>query len=85
VGEFLYSPPRFDKKAEVLADGNLYYEGKVGSIRTIGCLIAGWIACDAWFFWYILRDKKFLLINDLRIKYWAGQEHKNIEKKSIEY
>jgi Holliday junction DNA helicase RuvB len=81
VGEFLYSPPRFDKKAEVLADGNLYYEGKVGSIRTIGMYVSGYVTCDSWFFWYILRDEKFLLINNLRIKYWAGQEHKNIEEK----
>ena len=54
--------------AVVRADGTLALGPAVGSIHKIGALAQGLPACNGWSFWYVQRDGKPLLIDDLRGK-----------------
>ncbi|MDR0485912.1 MAG: site-specific DNA-methyltransferase [Elusimicrobiota bacterium] len=68
-GEVLYTRKRYDKKAEVLENGFLKCENNIGSIHRIGALIQQTRSCNGWKFWYILKDRKPYLIDDIREHY----------------
>lgn len=69
VGDILYTRKRYNKKAIVLNNGELKLENKVGSIHKIGAVIQDSVSCNGWKFWYILKDKKVFLIDELRNQY----------------
>jgi hypothetical protein len=70
VGELLYTTGMYNKNAEVLYDGNLHYEDKIGSIHKIGSIIQqASSSCNGWKFWRVIRNKKTLLLDDLRRQY----------------
>ncbi|MDR0956426.1 MAG: site-specific DNA-methyltransferase [Endomicrobium sp.] len=75
TGELLYSCKRYNKRAKVLSDGNLYYEGNTGSIHRIGALIQQTPSCNGWKFWHVIKNNKTLLLNDIRTQY-IRQEYK---------
>ena len=77
AGDILYTRKRYNKKAKVLEDGNLLYENNItGSIHRIGSLIQQTVSCNGWKFWYIIKNNKAVLLDDLRSKYL--QTHYNI-------
>ncbi len=77
AGDILYTRKRYNKKAKVLDDGNLLYENNItGSIHRIGSLIQQTVSCNGWKFWYIIKNNKAVLLDDLRSKYL--QTHYNI-------
>ena len=77
AGDILYTRKRYNKKAKVLEDGNLLYENNItGSIHRIGSLIQQTVSCNGWKFWYIIKNNKAILLDDLRSKYL--QTHYNI-------
>jgi modification methylase len=69
IGEFLYTPRKYNKQAEVLSDGNLHYEDTSGSIHKIGAIIQQTSSCNGWKFWYVFKNSKLLLLDDLRMQY----------------
>lgn len=70
AGDILYTRKRYNKKAKVLNNGNLLYEDKTeGSIHRIGAIIQQTVSCNGWKFWYIIKNNKALLLDDLRNKY----------------
>ncbi|MDR2709668.1 MAG: site-specific DNA-methyltransferase [Elusimicrobiota bacterium] len=69
AGELLYTRKRYSKKAKILADGNLNYENNIGSIHRIGALIQQTPSCNGWKFWYIFKNNKLFLLDDLRGEY----------------
>ena len=68
IGENLYSK---DKKYTVLilADGSLDNDGEVASIHRISANILNKPSNNGWKFWYVLRNKKLMSIDDLRNEY----------------
>jgi modification methylase len=58
IGELLYTRKRFNKQAEVLSDGNLHYEGNIGSIHRIGAIIQQTPSCNGWKFWYVFKNNR---------------------------
>ena len=80
AGDILYTRKRYNKKAKVLDNGNLLYENNItGSIHRIGSLIQQTVSCNGWKFWYIIKNNKVILLDDLRSKYL--QTHYNVGKK----
>lgn len=69
IGEFLYTRKRYDKKAEVLECGKVKYNDNIGSIHSIGALIQDTQSCNGWKFWYVLRDNKIFLLDEIRNNY----------------
>ena len=69
AGEPLYTRKTYSATAFVLSDGKLEYKKQVGSIHRIGALIQQTPSCNGWKFWYIMRDNKSILIDDLRHDY----------------
>ena len=70
VGDFLYTRKKYNKKAKILENGSLLYEDNiVGSIHKIGALIQQTPSCNGWKFWYLSKDNKILLLDDLRAQY----------------
>lgn len=70
VGDFLYTRKKYNKKAKILENGSLLYEDKtIGSIHKIGALIQQTPSCNGWKFWYINKNNKILLLDDLRTQY----------------
>jgi modification methylase len=69
VGELLYTRKSFNKRAEVLIDGNLHYENNIGSIHRIGAIIQQTPSCNGWKFWYAFKNNKPLLLDNLRARY----------------
>jgi hypothetical protein len=69
AGETLHTRKTYSTTAFVLSDGNLEYEKQIGSIHRIGALIQQRPSCNGWKFWYIMRDDKSVLIDDLRNDY----------------
>jgi modification methylase len=69
VGEPLHTRKTYSATAFVLSDGRLEYKKQVGSIHRIGALIQQTLSCNGWKFWYIIRDNKSVLIDDLRNDY----------------
>jgi modification methylase len=68
VGEPLYNK-KVQNVAYVLSDGGLQYMDNVGSIHRIGAEIQQSQSCNGWKFWYVLRNNKFVLIDDIRGEY----------------
>jgi predicted metal-dependent RNase len=69
AGDLLHTRKTYNATAFILADGKLEYKNKKGSIHRIGALIQQTPSCNGWKFWYILRDDKSVLIDDLRNEY----------------
>jgi len=69
VGELLYTRKTYSATAFVLSDGNLEYKKEIGSIHQIGAIIQQTPSCNGWKFWYIIRDDKSILIDNIRNEY----------------
>jgi DNA modification methylase len=69
VGETLYTRKTYSATAFVLQDGKLKYKNQTGSIHRIGAIIQQTPSCNGWKFWYIMRDDKSILIDDIRNEY----------------
>ena len=69
AGEPLYTRKTYSATALVLSDGKLEYKNQRGSIHRIGAMIQQTPSCNGWKFWYIMRDNKSVLIDDLRNEY----------------
>jgi DNA modification methylase len=67
AGEALHSGK--SAVALVLSDGNLQYQNTKGSIHKIGAVIQQTPSCNGWKFWYITRNDKSILIDELRNDY----------------
>jgi DNA modification methylase len=68
-GEPLFTRKTFSAIAFVLSDGKLEYKNQIGSIHKIGSMIQQTPSCNGWKFWYIKRDDKSVLIDNLRNEY----------------
>jgi len=55
--------------AIVLQNGKLEYNEQIGSIHRIGAIIQQTPSCNGWKFWYIIREDKSILIDDIRKEY----------------
>jgi modification methylase len=73
VGEPLYTRKTYSATAFVLSDGKLEYKNQIGSIHRIGAMIQRTQSCNGWKFWYIMRDDKSVLLDDLRNEYLRGE------------
>ena len=69
VGEPLHTRKTFSATAFVLSDGKLEYKNQIGSIHRIGAIIQQTPSCNGWKFWYIIRDDKSVLIDEIRSDY----------------
>jgi modification methylase len=69
AGEFLYAKEPCRAEALVLEDGSLRYNDTVGSIHRIGAVVQKTSSCNGWKFWYILKDGKPRIIDELRHEY----------------
>ncbi|HAI76007.1 MAG TPA: DNA methyltransferase [Microscillaceae bacterium] len=65
AGTLLYSPDG-QHKATVLADGQLRYKRKTGSIHKMSALILQKPAYNGWKFWHIPQGKSLLCIDEFR-------------------
>jgi modification methylase len=68
-GDILFTRKRFDKKAKVLSNGFLECDKNIGSIHRLGAMIQQTASCNGWKFWYVLKNNKALVIDDLRSDY----------------
>lgn len=77
IGEYLYSK---DKKycAQVMSDGSITYQQHTGSIHKLSAFILNKEKNNGWTFWYVKRNNKLILIDDLRTDY----EKKYFENKT---
>ncbi len=68
AGEKIFSK---DKKIEatVLANSSILFNNKAGSIHRISAEILNKSNNNGWDFWYVLRNGKLILIDELRDKY----------------
>ena len=69
AGENIFTGKTFNIKASVLSDGNLQYMETKGSIHRIGAVIQNTPSCNGWKFWYVMRNNKPVLIDELRNQY----------------
>ncbi|MDR2134201.1 MAG: site-specific DNA-methyltransferase [Treponema sp.] len=69
AGEPLYTRKTYNAAASVLADGKLEYRNQTGSIHRIGAVIQKTPSCNGWKFWYVMRNEKSVLIDELRNEY----------------
>ena len=69
IGESLFTKKAYSAMAVVLSDGNLQYHNSTGSIHRIGAVIQQTPSCNGWKFWYIERNNKSVLIDDIRNEY----------------
>jgi len=69
VGEPLHTKKIYSATAFVLSDGSLQYHNTKGSIHRIGAVIQQTPSCNGWKLWYIIRNDKAVLIDDLRNEY----------------
>lgn len=67
--DVLYTKKRYDKKAKILKNWLLEYEKTVWSIHKIWALIQESPSCNWWKFWYVFKDNKVLLLDEIRQKY----------------
>lgn len=58
--------PRREVRAEVRADGTLFYAGQQASIHRLGALVQGKSACNGWTFWHYEVEGKLKPIDALR-------------------
>lgn len=59
---------RREVRAEVRADGTLYYAGQQASIHRLGALVQGKAACNGWTYWHYETGGKLVPIDSLRLK-----------------
>jgi modification methylase len=57
---------RREVRAEVRADGTLFYAGQQASIHRLGALVQGKSACNGWTFWHFEAEGKLKPIDALR-------------------
>jgi len=69
IGENLHSKKTYNATAFVLSDGKLQYNDSIGSIHRIGAMIQQTPSCNGWKFWYVIRNDKSILIDELRNEY----------------
>jgi modification methylase len=67
AGQKLFDPRR-EVRAEVRADGTLYYAGQQASIHRLGALVQGKAACNGWTFWHFEAEGKLKPIDALRVE-----------------
>jgi site-specific DNA-methyltransferase (adenine-specific)/modification methylase len=85
IGEDLYSG-NFKQTAKVLADASLVWGENIGSIHKISALILNKPNNNGWKFWYVERDGKKILIDDLRQEYiqkFVSNNQKTIKKRQL--
>jgi DNA modification methylase len=70
AGDLLYTRKTYGATAFVLPDGKLKYKDQTGSIHRIGAIIQQTPSCNGWKFWYITKDDRSVLIDDLRDEYF---------------
>ncbi|WP_045835068.1 site-specific DNA-methyltransferase [Hyphomicrobium sp. 99] len=58
--------PRREVRAEVRADGTLFYDGQQASIHRLGAIVQGKAACNGWTYWHFEAEGKLKPIDDLR-------------------
>lgn len=58
--------PRREVRAEVRADGTLFYAGQQASIHRLGAIVQGKSACNGWTFWHYEVEGKLKPIDALR-------------------
>jgi len=80
IGENLFSK---DGKisAQVLADSSISYNGEVGSIHKISASILKKSNNNGWDFWYVVRDRKLVPIDNFRYDY----DSKFLKSNKIKY
>ena len=71
VGEYLYDKS-LKYKAKVLANASIEYNNEVGSIHKISAKILNKTSNNGWKYWYVKRDNKLILIDELRDIYFEG-------------
>jgi len=71
VGEYLYDK-NLKYKAKVLANASIEYNNEVGSIHKISAKILNKTSNNGWKYWYVKRDNKLILIDELRDIYFEG-------------
>ncbi len=70
VGDILYTRRRYNKQAIILESGNLLYgDNTIGSIHRIGALIGQTPSCNGWKFWYVNKNNKVVVLDELRNQY----------------
>ena len=69
IGDTLLSKKSYNKKAIILENGNLKYENNISSIHKISSIIQNSISCNGWKFWYLLKNNKIILLDDIRNQY----------------
>jgi modification methylase len=57
---------RREVRAEVRADGTLFYAGQQASIHRLGAIVQGKAACNGWTFWHFEAEGKLKPIDVLR-------------------
>ncbi|MDR0324081.1 MAG: site-specific DNA-methyltransferase [Treponema sp.] len=70
AGETLYAGKKDSVSAVVLSDGGLQYQNTKGSIHKIGAIIRQTPSCNGWKVWYIQRNGRRVLIDELRKEYF---------------
>jgi len=68
VGEYLYDK-NLKYKAKVLANASIEYKNEIGSIHKISAKILNKTSNNGWKYWYVKRDNKLVLIDELRDLY----------------
>jgi modification methylase len=66
IGQTLFFGEKGQSPAIILSDGNIQYDGVVGSIHQIGSMLEG-APCNGWEHWYYKNEKgNLIVINELR-------------------
>jgi DNA modification methylase len=73
TGDLLFTKKKYDATAIVLPTGDLQYKNYIGSIHSIGAIIQQSPSCNGWAFWYVIKNNKLLLIDELRRAYRERQ------------
>jgi site-specific DNA-methyltransferase (adenine-specific)/modification methylase len=68
IGESMFDKNR-KYKAKVLANATIEYNNEVGSIHKISASILNKQSNNGWKYWYVKRDNKMVLIDELREEY----------------
>ena len=69
AGDPLFTRKTYNAIAYVLSDGSLQYHDTKGSIHRIGAVIQQTPSCNGWKFWYIQRNDKTIMLDELRNEY----------------
>ena len=72
-GEYLYNKD-LTHKAKVLANASIKYNNQIASIHKISASILNKTSNNGWTYWYIKRNEKIILIDELRDKYLKDKD-----------